>query len=44
MARNIFIQSISNDRSTDDVIDWISYLSEENVIPFFNKYKGGCAM
>lgn len=38
MARNIFIQSISNDRSTDDVIDWISYLSEENVVPFFNKY------
>lgn len=38
MSENIFIQSISNDRSTDDVIDWIRYLSNKKIVTFFNTH------
>lgn len=35
----IIIQSDSNDKSTDDVITWIKYLSDKKILVFFDDYK-----
>lgn len=35
----IIVQSESNDGSTDDVINWIKYLSNREIIPFFDVFK-----